>query len=1541
MPSYLDFNSTKEFRDFILNKTLQVDGGPQEYTEDNYIVHHTNSFSNQDLPEVDATRVQDLSVPQTKNVYKPDEYPIFEELEVLQRRANLRIYPYFEYTDNTLIGIMANNGSESESELMKFAKEYIKSDEGPVYARIQQNLEAATIGRVRLIDALNGSVSTATNIVTGREPLIESNYKISVAKTLPRKGIDFLQTVAGLEFPWSEIPGDYLSDPKNPVNYRPEAQTEIGRFIQDGTGAIGSLFGIQRRPTTTRKPSDLMIEYMGQGQKNLLFDMLSYSTYAPNYTTRARSQNTSKIFNFIDTVAQGVKNVLGMEAPDTLAYIGDDRGEDVKYTMSDFYGNIVKSPFYLSLMFDEVQANLFHRERNVSEYGPVPGNLTWISTNSRNQLGANNSSWGEDQSEFLTSQSTNYQFRYGSILEKTQEILDSMPNNGLEARSHVANVIDQTSRFFKDGDKLISRGSNVRYVNSRGIESGVELSRVWTKDRPYMKYSDTMRRTDTVRKYDDSVLSRPWNLNIAPMSDGKNNFNGTSTNIFKSELDEGFYAKKYMFSLENLAWKASNTPGFTYGDLPYCERGPNGGRIMWFPPYDLKITEQSDAKWESTAFLGRPEPIYTYQNTERAAQVTFKVIVDHPSILNLLVSEEFKNMSDEESENAINSFFAGSEDLDFYDLINRYKTITPKDATTIVDFLNKGTEQNEILNYSIDYEKPLEYEEDLNLGETVTIPNLVLYYEYGIPNETAGQPLKNNFTYSNLYNGFDNIKPIIRSGLSDEIDRLIASNKAVDLEDLNTLFGVVGVDTDARDTKLTSLDTLFTQSDIDYNLFYGTLETIRTLLGTKEVEDVEIFILTNAATDRIEGQDEYLAFRRSSAIFKEIIERLRNSSSIVPKDLSGTKAEDVQKLDIEIKFSDLGYESEGSVKVTMRNDGEDITTVKGMFNSVILKSHTPEMYAKNNSSVTFVYKLKKQEPEQEPDPEEQAKNRTNIVVSPGEDKNNYRQPPIDEMKKIISKTLSECYYFKKLEEEDPVVFGTLREKIKYFHPAFHSMTPEGLNARLTFIQQCVRPGETIPIKGVNEDLDLRARNTSFGAPPVCVLRIGDFFNTKVVISNVNIEYDDSLWDLNPEGIGVQPMIATVTLQVNIIGGSGIKEPVNRLQNALSSNFYANTEMYDERAINTADTIAGKDREQFTKEFLEAINSPTNTSADSNNFNKGNKIKEGVYIGERSGDVLSYKQIVRDVFSATENYFDTYVSGYNNIMSTYGDKIGAMLLHPYYRPITAYTITNVVSSDIELFGEYPKGKDLTRLTENFKTNLLSKLDSSNITTIIGLDKDLTVKTKAFAEELLKSTLNDFIIDTIDDIKNNKDVKEIEDARNQLISALDKPNFINKYGYDISVKGETATKVTVSPFQYENYSSNVFHVVKNASKLYEDLDTTYNFFSSGMSDDYFIEFLSIFLYNNTNVIMDVIKANTLKFTDRDIDKIGKRLGKFTTKPGDTKKFRFTVFKSFKNDDELSITIIEEVDVTDQAVIDEAKMLFSSKVDITNNKLNYYKK
>lgn len=163
---------------------------------------------------------------------------------------------------------------------------------------------------------------------------------------------------------------------------------------------------------------------------------------------------------------------------------------------------------------------------------------------------------------------------------------------------------------------------------------------------------------------------------------------------------------------------------------------------------------------------------------------------------------------------------------------------------------------------------------------------------------------------------------------------------------------------------------------------------------------------------------------------------------------------------------------------------------------------------------------------------------------------------------------NEAQYFSKLKNDSPFLYNKIVDKFKYFTPAFHSVSAEGFNARLTFLQQCTRQGHTIEPKFTKNNLDSPvaiAGNLAFGRMPVCVLRIGDFIYSRVLITSMNINYGDNQWDLNPEGDGVQPMMAKVNLGITILGGQSLEGPISKLQNAVTFNYYANAGVYDDRA----------------------------------------------------------------------------------------------------------------------------------------------------------------------------------------------------------------------------------------------------------------------------------------------------------------------------------------------------------------------------------------
>ena len=1566
MPSYTSFDYTKSLRDDLLRRTLDPVYGnsisPKRFTNSNYQVRSQNEFSNIDQPPVDSTRTTDLEKPKTLNTYKPTTYNVFENLSSLQRRANLQLYPYFTQTNDGLIGILTTRSYDNESELFKFAARHIKTEKtGPILSRIEQNLYTSTLGRVRILDALQGNTTTIFNILKGKEPLVEGNNKITVNKSLPGKVIDFVQTVAGVEFPFSEIPGDYLTNPRNPVNVRPTNTTLATKVWQDVSGVLGSILGIDRRPLPSRKPSDLMIEYMGSSSKNRLFDLLSYSKYAPNYTTLARSQQSTKLFNFPNAVAQGVKRVLGTEAPNGLAYIGDDRGDDVKNATTDlFSGRKIKSNYYQTILFDPELSKLT-KQTPLSDKGSIPGNLTWIGKKSENKLGLYSNSTNEEQTKLNESLSKIFKFRTDSILETTQQILDNQPKGG-EGRSHIANVIDQTSRFFKEGDLMISKGSAVKYV-ANGRDIGVEYARVWTKDRPYYKMSDTMplyketektpyyKKTDrpyrrtNVRRFDGSVMSDTWNLNMAPMSNGNKDF-GNSSNIFKSEGSNEFYAKKYMLSIENLAWKSSNSELYTVNDLPYCERGPNGGRIMWFPPYDLKVSEQNNATWDKNVFLGRPEPIYTYQGTERTGQLGFKVIVDHPSILNLLVREHFKNMTDQQADDYIVAYFAGAKDIDFYSLIRTYTTLDSSDIQLIQRYLASANKTENLKKAqqlkleqikddpSVD-QNPKDTEEKVKKDFTLNF----------LTNTPLGSNEKSNVDYDSVVKQFNGLENLFSNDLDTQLTNLNTSGTKEDKiivlgnESLDVA-GFTSVSTNIKN----EVNDIFQNINTTINDLDDVLDDLKTNLKSNSIKEITINLGSRTSNLSDKDSSYLLSLRRSHSIAKYILNKISNSSYDLNNDWSGfpnsvtAGGEKIIK-DIQIQFNKLGYNYDGTLFIKtvsngplLQNDYHQDCHQK-QYNEKNLQDYTPKSFGCRRSDLKIDYtKIVKNTPP--------PRENSSIVIEPTVDTT---RPPVDVMKRIIMKTLTECYYFKKLEETSPVQFNTLKEKLRYFHPAFHSMTPEGLNARLTFLQQCLRPGDTIPVKGLADNSDINARNTSFGPPPICVLRVGDFYNSKIVIKDINITFDENVWDLNPDGIGVQPMVAQVQLQINFIGGHGLERPVERLQNALSSNFYANTEMYDERSISTATKIGGKDANEFTKEFLNDLNNDYIAKQKLKDQN-GNTLVQGTFFGSVSGSSLDYTTLINDLYKNTEEYFNSYEKAYEFILEKYGSDIGKLFLHPDYRTIKNLTVENGGSpTTLELFGLVSNNFSIDSALDSLKGRVVKTNNYAK--DIFGFNEELPEeKVNEIDEVLIESgideQLQDIIIGSFSDFK--KIIEDVEKNRNKVIKAIDELNYICKNGFDIKFVDNNTTKAVLSAFTasdfYKTYDHCIDQIKKESSKFYSKLNSTVDFKNvDGTTDDQMKLIWAQVLSKSEEDIYGRIVQDLSNYTDEEKRKIKKQLNKFFNKNRvRNENLRIPKLKKRKNDKKISYSIqLQDVITT----TDEVIKLFSTQNSVTNN-LNFYR-
>jgi len=613
-------------------------------------------------------------------------------------------------------------------------------------------------------------------------------------------------------------------------------------------------------------------------------------------------------------------------------------------------------------------------------------------------------------------------FNEKTLLYKTQQLVNNNQNDVF---------INQTKKYFKDKQqgRIISRGNAIKTIDLIDIDGNGNFCRVWTVNDRY-SYANAIRNTGLFSS--PSVDLQGFSVSKDRASQSVLMENGIPK-YHPTILDSSTTRKKFMLSIENLAW-ADNL-----ADLPLSEIGPGDilsgtkGRIMWFPPYELTFDDSTSANWTKNEFIGRSEPVFTYNNSSRSGSLGFKIIVDHPRVINCYRGN---------STNLTERFFAGCA--------------TPEEFLRALECAVPQSDLEEIKKKIKEKEpqKRVDVEKDTDKGDVKLIQDVEC--------NDATENCKAKRTPSEP--DINTIVSQIKTFLEKQSNN---TNPKVKI----TLNGWVG---------------------------NGSTEN---LLGETITDGKD---LSKSFADKVKSE----------------IESKLQSSGIDPK-----------------LILNISWEVKGNIATS--NDTENDYRV-----AVVMENDT-------ENSKDLGVKEEEKDGESSFNPED--------------------------IRLIDNLIIDENVYFDFIDENYPNYFRYISQKIKYFHPGFHSITPEGFNSRLTFLNQCMRQGPSIYDKKTLKDgteVGVQPQNLSFGRPPICILRIGDFFHTKIAINSLSITYDGPQWDINPEGIGVQPMIATVSLSIDYIGGHSLVGPLNRLQNAVSFNYYANTEMYDVRS-DSIDDSTGK------------------------------------------------------------------------------------------------------------------------------------------------------------------------------------------------------------------------------------------------------------------------------------------------------------------------------------------------------------------------------
>ena len=1127
--------------------------------------------------------------------------------------------------------------------------------------RIAAEIAQSTVGIINLDTITNPF--TASMIATGQQPLFDRNWRISQPENPVLAAVSLANRISGTYFPVSFIPGDYF-DEVNP--YTNPGQTSNALNIANNlTGGL-----ISPILNKTRNPSEIFVANTGNGQKSVLFASLDYNKYRPAYNRGLIAGAAQALNNFFDqdTTSQGGYYVGSPNAEPSM--IDSPANQVPVNEFGEQQATIVYGPQELAILYEGNQGRIQNglAGRSYTNDGGITGQFVWTSPKYKDNagwkvgVGGKVTNYDQEfptlQSDYNKYQSTDIDFKPGSILDNTQRLVESADQvQGQTRLKHVGTAINQVSKVFNDGYKEITKGSQVLSYTDQtsGAEAGIEYCRVFTKDTPYFFYND-LQKTDGItqngRKFGFSILDNTYNLNIAPLR------NPGSTNIVNGKV------KKYMFSIENLAWRTSDRPGFTYDDLPVCEKGPNGGRIMWFPPYNLKFSDDSKPNFNETNFIGRPEPIYTYKNTSRSGSLSWSIIVDHPSMLNTIIEKQLAGIPKERVDSIMDSFFAGCVKYDIYELAIKFNTVPTSDLFTYQEVLNNPRLTPEELTQTLT-EIPMD-NQGLNIGTATggggvnngtgtngktTVQNPVtsdldkyvgygFYFDNDYPDPrtrqtTASQPYNvwyNQYTapaVKNVYLG--NTSPAVvyvgnkqfkKDGIGNFYDQVIQGNFSFIQTDL--IKRLIEVLTNKGSVEIDLVGSASAPNSPEYN----------TNLSERRIDSVIQWFNTQTLADKTTfGQlekDGKIKYNRT----------FRGENIVIPK--NSASASGTTGITVTTSGGTEILNDEINCNVDIKQD----TSSGRKATSVSQKYSIPAMACRRVA-------IKKIKITEIPPPPEVV-NEPEVINQPSTPKTGVTQTikpqgRIDVItkikegisKKILRNLFTECDYFQVIEKENPMIYDTIKDKIKYFNPAFHSMTPEGLNSRLTFLNQCVRPGQSIPVIDVDGKPKYNdALNTSFGAPPILVLRVGDFYHSKIVPNQLSITYDPIQLDLNPEGIGVQPMMANITLGFNFIGGHGLAGPVQELQNALSFNYYANTEIYDERATATEDTSA---LDKYVVEKITGGITPINSAQAAAVQNVDPKRGQST-IGSQLVNELEYNPVLIELQDQLKSYFDAYFNG---------------------------------------------------------------------------------------------------------------------------------------------------------------------------------------------------------------------------------------------------------------------------------------------------------
>ena len=929
-----------------------------------------------------------------------------------------------------------------------------------------------------------------------------------------------------------------------------------------------------KNPFSKNPTNDDYIKNTGGGQLGKLYNAINQNIY------KESNADSSALYSQASIAGAKIlprKAILG-----SRKFFNFDETYFNAYISYDFFGSNGISVKNANINMNTAYV---YEETNSPEYAPNKDFIDNNFGNTEKSVNSNNNwnddaqnTWVSDDKEFGNDNQDNKLVwgRDGISPEANNNIVDLRgtnnsadeqinPSDSINSRYNIhAGLLEYTRNLLNATNGKVVDITRKAFINGNKVD-GFNGSALWkapTDGQPGSKYAANSGIAGHTGVRQHSVLDQYNRFAKAIRFDGNQVYFGNKDSvIYKSviprihptlEKDGTINPKNLMFSIENLAVRvlSKDTYGIIddeYGSpIPACEVGPFNGRIMWFPPYNLEIQETSSAKFEPTMIIGRNEPMYNYISSERGATLSFTLLVDHPQNL-----KNYANTTG--SQRKIAEFFAfgGDPYIDKFVSIENYELKNAKLYTDIetIKGKTKPAEPNDIPETEISIVFPNDVP-SINDNLNTIIDDLYKKYTYeiydGLPSSdvtswglNADTYFKTGITFFNTVNCKNTY--YLDSGIAAGVSQYTS----------------VGLTDQFGDNKL---------NNALFNVFNDENNRI--------VYSVYIHGAASKLYLSADGTqyNQALGERRAQAVQNLVKAKL---VAMFGKSIADN---------IEVTWDTYLGESVGDVYAS------DTNATKA---AIPYKETKEERYA-----IIDIAKNGKSLPPVKADLS--PTDTTNIAKLQLEIENTNTQ--IRKLKTSLSCVLNERGTTTANGTTDTgILHGFDSISGNYYYPVFHSQTPEDMHKRLTFLHQCQRQGaskrwnspDPNSIAGANS---ITARNSVFGRQPICILRVGDFFYTKIIIENYTIDYSDTTWDMNPEGFGMQPMLAKVTLQLKLIGGESLKGPIDALQNAVTFNYYANSSFTDAGMYKLPSSVADK-QESFIKQILTAEQTLMNKSYD--------------------------------------------------------------------------------------------------------------------------------------------------------------------------------------------------------------------------------------------------------------------------------------------------------------------------------------------------------